>query len=111
MITPEASACIKVAACVCGKDGIISSEEEAEMLRILTESISDFTEEDLDRTLDEFFESTNQMEDYLRAIQDPELIKFTLYLSRSSASRDGLDLMENIALQKAIAYWGVNPDE
>lgn len=111
MITPEESACIKVAACVCGKDGIISSEEEAEMLSILTESIPSFQEDDLSRSLDEFFDSSNQMEDYLNEIIDPELIKFAIYLSRKSASSDGLDPMENIALQKAITFWGLNPNE
>jgi hypothetical protein len=111
VITPEESACIKVAACVCGKDGIISPEEETEMLRILTESIPAFSEEDLDRSLDEFFESTDQLEDYLKAINNPKLIKFTIYLSRSSASCDGLNPMENIALQKAIAFWGSDSNE
>lgn len=111
MITPEESSCIKVAACICGKDGIISSEEEAEMLCILTKSIPSFNEDDLNRSLDEFFESSNQMEDYLKEISDPALIKFTIHLARSSASSDGLDPMENIALQKAITFWGVDPDE
>lgn len=111
VITPEESACIKVAACVCGKDGIISSEEEAEMLRILAESIPPFNEDDLDRSLDEFFESSDQIEDYLKEISDPTLIKFAVSLSRSAASCDGLDPMENIALQKVITFWGLDPDE
>jgi hypothetical protein len=111
VVTQEESACIKVAACVCGKDGIISSEEEAEMLKILSEFIPDFTEKDLDTTLNEFFDSEDQIEDYMSAIQGRDLIKFALYLAHKSASSDGLDPLENIALQKARSFWSIEEHE
>ena len=100
-------ACIKVAACVCGKDGIISSMEEQEMLRVFVERYPEYDQNIFESAITEFFDSTSQIEDYLALIDDEELKKFTLELAKKGASADGLALMENIALEKVYMLWGV----
>lgn len=99
--------CIKVAACVCGKDGIISAAEEREMFRLLVERFPDCDQNMFESTLTEFFDSNDQIEDYLALIDGDALRQFTLELSEISASADGLEIRENIALEKAYMIWGI----
>ncbi len=107
MSTNELSACILVAVCICAKDGVISEVEEQAMLRILREQYPDFSAELFESALTEFFDSNQQIEDYLALVDDKDLRRFTLSLSESSASADGLDIRENIALKKAYLIWGM----
>lgn len=99
--------CIKVAACVCGKDGIISAAEEREMFRLLAERFPSYDQNTFENTLTEFFDSNNQIEDYLALIENKEHRQFTLELSEISASADGLEIRENIALDKIYMIWGI----
>ena len=100
--------CVKVAACICGKDGIITEVEEQKMLQILEAQFPEFSYELFEQAIAEFFDSDDQIEDYLSQIDDEELRHFTLQLSEDSARADGLDIRENIALQKAYMVWGIN---
>lgn len=102
----EPSACLKVAACICGKDGVISELEERTLLERFQNRFPDFGIEEFDRVLTEFFDSNDQIEDFLSLISDPELRRFTLKLAEESAAADGLDIKENIALEKARLFWG-----
>ena len=104
-------ACIKVAACICALDGLISEAEEEMMFKLVLEKVPEYQLEQFNQVIDEFFDSTDQIEDYLCRIKNPEARKFTLYLSEASASADGLDLRENIALQKAHIIWTGMPNE
>lgn len=101
-------ACIKVAACVCGKDGIISAAEEQEMFRLFVERYPEYDQNMFEGALTEFFDSNNQIEDYLALIDDEALRQFTLELADISASADGLVIKENIALEKVYMIWGVD---
>jgi hypothetical protein len=101
-------ACIKIAACICGKDGVISEAEELKMLQILEVSFPEFDSDSFETTLTEFFSSDSQIEEYLSQVDDEDLRQFTLKLAEESASADGLDTRENIALQKAYLIWGVS---
>ena len=101
-------ACIKVAACICAKDGIISDSEEQAMLRLLLERFPEMDEAIFDDALNEFFDSKDQIEDYLGRVEDEELKSFTLKLAEVSAGADGLDIKENIALEKAFLIWGID---
>jgi hypothetical protein len=97
---------VKVAACVCGKDGVISqAEEEAILANVLLEypiySLIRFNQ-----TLDDFFDDTLHLEDYLDQISDFTLNNFTIKLCEFSASADGLDIKENIALHKVKLILG-----
>jgi hypothetical protein len=103
--------CVKVAACICGKDGIISEVEERKMFQMLTEKFPSFDMELFESTLTEFFDSDDQIEDYLKLLDDEDLRLFTLELAEISASADQLKAKENIALEKAYLIWGVNRDD
>jgi len=102
---------ILVAACICGKDGVISQMEEEKMFQLAVEEFPGYQFEEFQAVIDEFFDSSKQIEEYLEAIRDPTSRKFTLELAKESASVDGLDARENIALQKAYLIWEVTPNE
>ena len=55
-----------------------------------------------------FFDSSDEIQDYLALIDDVALRQFTLVLAEASASADGLATKENIALEKACVIWGVD---
>lgn len=100
--------CIKIAACVCGKDGVISSAEEKEMLRLCVERYPKCDQNMFESTLTEFFDADDQIEDYVKNIEEDGLRKFALELAETSASADGLALRENIALEKVYMIWGID---
>ncbi len=102
---------VKIAACVCGKDGIISQAEEDMMFKLVSNKYADFSLSDFDSIIDDFFDSEKQIEDYLLEITDSETRHFVLELSAVSASADGLDIRENIALNKIAILWGINLNE
>jgi len=99
--------CLNIAACVCGKDGVISNAEEKKMFQMLSDKFPEFLTVDFESALDDFFDSEEQFEDYLSKISDHDARVFTLKLSEASAREDGLDIRENIALQKAHQIWGI----
>lgn len=99
--------CLKIAACICGKDGVISEVEESTLYKCLLKRFPDLSEEQFHQALDEFFESSEQIEDYLSLIENTDLRRFTLKIAEESASSDGLDIKENIALDKAYLMWGM----
>lgn len=107
----KVSAAIKVAACICARDGLISQAEETVMFQLVSEKYLSFTIDFFNIAIDDFFNSENQIEDYLECITDLEMRKFTLFLSKKSASADGLDFRENIAIQKASFIWGIELNE
>lgn len=107
----EISASIKVAACVCARDGLISHAEETMMFKIISEKFSGYSLDQFNSVIDEFFNSNDQIENYLQAITNTEIREFTLYLAKNSACADGLDFRENIAIQKAYLTWGIEPNE
>ena len=101
------SACAKIAACICAQDGVISELEEQKLFGLLLERFPDLTPDALEEVLVEFFDSEDQIEDYLELVDDESLRKFTLRLAEESAAADGLAVEENVALQKARRIWGV----
>jgi hypothetical protein len=108
MALNTSGACIKVAACICAKDGVISEAEELRMYQLMEAKFPEFCDDSFERAFAEFFDSDYQIEDYLSQIDDDALRRFTLELAESSAGADGLDPRENIALEKAYLIWGVN---
>lgn len=98
---------VKVAACVCGKDGVISQLEEEAILTSLSSEYPSYSTKRFNKTLDEFFDEDLQLEDYLEQITDLSLRDFTINLCEFSASADGLDIKENIALHKVKLIFGV----
>ena len=98
--------CIKIAACVCGKDGIISQAEEREIFRLIVKRFPHCDQNMFESALNEYFDSNDHLEDYLAQIDGEELRQFTLKLAEISASADGLEIRENIALEKMYVIWG-----
>ena len=97
---------IKVAACVCGKDGVISEAEENKIYELIQIKDSSISKEKFNKVLDDFFESTEQIEDYLLDVNTDDDRKFIIELCELSASADGLDIKENIALHKVKLILG-----
>jgi hypothetical protein len=68
---------IKIAACVCGKDGLISFPEEEKIFQLVSEKSPSFTRVQFDQVIDNFFDSVDQIEDYAEIISDPSIRQFT----------------------------------
>lgn len=100
---------VKIAACVCGKDGLISQTEERKMYQVVSEFSPKYSTEHFNNVLDIFFEESNQIESYLDCVKDSEARNFCIKLCEQSASADGLDIKENIALHKVKYVFGVHP--
>jgi hypothetical protein len=97
---------IKVAACVCGKDGVISQSEEQAILTTITFGYPNYSLSRFNQVLEDFFDETLQLEDYLEQLSGTNFKQFTINLCEFSASADGLDIKENIALQKVKLILG-----
>ncbi|TKF53088.1 hypothetical protein FCV63_18975 [Vibrio lentus] len=90
----------KVAACVCGRDGLISEAEEKKIYELIKERDKGYSIVRFNNILDEFFESSYQLENYLDQLSSCSDREFIIKLCEVSASADGLDIKENIALKK-----------
>lgn len=106
MTNDEIEAAFNICACICGQDGIISSEEE-ESITQKFESVFDVCAEDIDTLFDRFFESKAHVDHYINVITDKELQRLIIDISESSAAADGTDVRENIALQRTKLLWGL----
>lgn len=98
---------IKVAACVCGKDGVISQAEEKSILDEILYKYPNYSTAQFNKVLDEFFNENYQLEDYLDQITDTKSKRFIIKLCEISASADGLNIKENIALNKVQIIFGM----
>jgi len=97
---------VKIAACVCGKDGVISQIEEKAILEKVTSAYPEYTIQKFNKAIDIFFNETLQIEDYLEHVSGTDLNNFTIDVCEFSASADGLDIKENIALHKVKLILG-----
>jgi len=91
---------VKIAACVCGKDGVISQTEEHAIYNYVSSNYVGYSIDRFNNTLDEFFDESHQIEIYLSKITNLNLKNFIIKLCEFSAGSDGLDIRENIALDK-----------
>lgn len=106
LTSDQIKSAFNVCATICAQDGIISSQEES----CLTSHFSDLLglrNQDFDVLFDDFFESESTFDDFLEAITDKELRKSIIFIAQESASADGLDIKENIALNRARLVWGL----
>ena len=106
MKTETLDVIVKIAACVCGKDGIISQMEEESIYNTITSKSSNYTLEFFNKAIDDFFDENLQLEDYLEKEKNLGIHEFVIYLCEVSASADGLDIKENIALNKVKLILG-----
>lgn len=96
---------VKICACICGQDGVISKAEEDVIFDHFSKSMG-LTKSQINSALDDFFSSQDQIDDYLSLVLEEDLKEIILNIARTSAAADGLDVRENIALQRARILWG-----
>jgi hypothetical protein len=106
MLSDEAVACLMIALCICAKDGILSSDEEEKLFTEFKGRFSSFDHDSYEIILEDFFNSNKQLEDYMEGVNSDDMKIFTITLSETSASEDGLDIRENLALQIVKNIWG-----
>ena len=110
MTSPDLKICINIAAIVCSQDGLISMSEEDHMHEILCTRFNNLARQDFDKLIEEFFDSAPMLEECCALVEDPELKTFIVGLCEKSASSDGLDIRENIALQRLLSIWRAKTD-
>lgn len=107
VINDEIEAAFNICASICGRDGVISSQEEAAIIDSF-KSIYGTEDVDLDALFENFFSSNNHIEVYLAKVVDVGLQKKIIDMSEFCASIDDLDIRENIALERTKLLWGIS---
>ena len=82
---------------ICGYDGYISQGEEERLFELFSEHYS-LDREAFDSVVEKFFESNSTLEELVSNLSDQKL---ALSWAEEAAQADGLDIRENIALQKS----------
>ena len=104
MTTSKNQAIVFICASVCGKDGLISHSELAELKSCMWEYL-EIPEQEFDIAMDAFFNSSEEVDFYVSQITpDEDRIK-VLKIAEKSASVDGLDVRENIGFQRLKLIW------
>ena len=95
---------VKLAACICEQDGIISQTE----LDFMQENIGMFdaevNEKDFNTLIDAYFQEEKTVLDYCNKINTSSDVDRILQFCLESASSDELDPEENKAYQQAYSY-------
>jgi len=89
------------ALCISAQDGILSNKEEEKIYELVNKKISKIKKIDFSKLVDIFFNSENNLEEYLQNVIDDGETELALDIARESASADGLEIRENIAFLKA----------
>lgn len=108
--TDEIKACVKVAACVCGEDGVISEVEEFKLLELVGNRFPERDTKLFELALEEYFESDRKIEDLFDTVTNHQLRRIVLEIAEVSAAADGLDPRENVALNRFYDHWGISRD-
>lgn len=81
---------------ICGQDGLISQSEEEHLFKIFNENCS-LGRAQFDAIVDAFFESDDSLEQLMAKTSERSVL---LSWAKEAAQVDGLDIRENIALQR-----------
>ena len=95
---------IKIALMICAEDGVIS-KIELDTLYKESSKIKKITKKSFQELVDEFFNESVIMEDYLQVITSYQDRESILNISKKAAASDGFDIRENLAYQKAKSFW------
>tara|TARA_X000000368_G_scaffold417907_1_gene415720 strand:+ start:13584 stop:13919 length:336 start_codon:yes stop_codon:yes gene_type:complete len=90
-------------------DGYLSDVEIEKAYEELSNNYK-ITRNEFDSYVDEFFEETFSIEDYLLSLKDlpdPEIFLKSCY---KSASSDDFDIRENFAFSKTCNFFDIDPD-
>lgn len=95
---------IKLAACICSKDGIISGDEINYMKKGINDIDPSFDINNFEDIIEDFFTENKSVEEYCEKLQKPVNKEIILEYCYESASVDGLDPRENEAYIAARKY-------
>jgi len=107
MIEKEVQAGFNICASICGQDGIISEVEELALIDKFTSTFG-LTRGEVEQLFEEFFNSTEHIDEYLAQVVNSDLRLLVYEISKKSAASDDLDIRENIALERARLTWGLD---
>jgi len=107
VINEDVKSAFNICVSICGQDGVISGQEEEAIIDKF-KSMFELDDEDFDDLFGKFFETNDHIDSYLEKVTNIDLQRKVLLISEYSASRDGLDVRENIALQRVKLVWGIS---
>ena len=96
---------VKLAACICAQDGIISQTELDFMQENIGMFDAEINEKDFNTLIDVYFQEENTVLDYCNKIDTSSDVDRILQFCLESASSDELDPEENKAYQQAYSYF------
>lgn len=96
---------IKLVACVCAQDGIVSQIELETAFNLVNKTIGKSSRKDFDTYIEKFFEEDITLEGYLLAIPKNQNPDDVLKICYEAAISDGLEIRENLAFDKACKFW------
>jgi hypothetical protein len=102
---------IKIALYVACNDGVLSEEEEEQLVKSSLKNFPSVEQKKIEFWIEEFFEEDLLLENYCDKISGLEDRLLALKIATETASADGLDLKENLALSRVINYWGIPWEE
>ena len=107
MVDKEVKAGFYVCASICGKDGVISEIEESSLIENFKSNF-DLNDCDLEQLFEDFFNSTEHIDQYLKRVTTQSLKSLMYEIAKVSASSDDLDFRENIALERTKLVWDLD---
>lgn len=102
---------IKIALYVACNDGVLSEEEESQLIKSCLISFPSIEKKKIDFWIEEFFEEDLLLENYCDKIAGLEDRLIALKIATETASADGLELRENLALSRVMNYWDIPWEE
>lgn len=99
---------IKIALYISCNDGVLSETEEIQLIELASKNFPNLDKQLIEAWIDEFFEEDLQLEAYCECIQALDDRLSALQIAVVTASADGLDIKENLALCKVMNYWDVS---
>ncbi|MCE0557309.1 hypothetical protein [Motilimonas sp. E26] len=102
---------IKIALYVACNDGVLSEEEESQLIKSCLRNFPSIDQKKIDFWIEKFFEEDLLLEDYCDKIAELEDRLTALNIATETASADGLELRENLALSRVMNYWDIPWEE
>jgi|TARA_B110000879_G_scaffold73349_1_gene102463 hypothetical protein len=99
---------IKLVACICAQDGIVSEIELETTLKLVNKKIEKIDKKTFYSYIEKFFEEDLSLEEYLLAIPKKHNPDIILEICAKAATSDGLEIRENFAFDKACKFWQRN---
>lgn len=98
---------IKIALYVACNDGVLSEQEESQLIKSCLINFPSIDKEKIDFCIEEFFEEDLLLENYCDKISGLKDRLIALKIATETASANGLELRENLALSRVMNYWGI----